>query len=213
MSKFQEFSCFTCLPLVSVHLQNRSQWHLDKHTFLSPLAKTSLLKVPRRSFNTDLQFTLLLLENCILPLISKTFSTHQCVWLVDASLGCLSSTVQNDVCAEFDTRRLFSNLSAEGGGGGSLCTHRNVHYSKTHTSNSRATGLWREMIFDFLMALTLFHTAHRVDTTNSQHALQRPVLLPTQYMSTPPRSLLHLKSLSTAPITSTETGIPLLARY
>ncbi len=37
------------------------------------------------------------------------------IFLIVPSLRCLSFSVQNDVCAVFDTRRLFSHSAAEGG--------------------------------------------------------------------------------------------------
>ena len=39
----------------------------------------------------------------------------KCGLLIVSSLECLSLAVQNDVCAEFDTRKLFSHVSAERG--------------------------------------------------------------------------------------------------
>ena len=48
-------------------------------------------------------------------ILIEVTSTQKCVLLTVPSAGCLSFTVQNDVCAEFDTGRLFSKSSAEGG--------------------------------------------------------------------------------------------------
>ena len=48
-------------------------------------------------------------------------STQKCVFLLVLTVGCLSFTVQNDVCAEFDTKRLLSHSSSEGGK--FLCAH------------------------------------------------------------------------------------------
>ena len=45
----------------------------------------------------------------------KSPSSLKCVFVFVPALGCLSFTVQNDVCAEFDTRSLFSYSSAESG--------------------------------------------------------------------------------------------------
>lgn len=45
----------------------------------------------------------------------KFISTEICVLLSRTSLECLTLILQDDVCAEFDTRRLFWQLSAEGG--------------------------------------------------------------------------------------------------
>ncbi len=59
------------------------------------------------------------LESLTAPL--KSSSTQKCVSLIVTSPGCLSFTVQNDACAEFDTRRLFSHSSAEAGK--FLCAH------------------------------------------------------------------------------------------
>ena len=54
----------------------------------------------------------------------KSPSTQKYVFLLLPTVGCLSFTVQNDVCAEFNTRRLFS--SAEGGN--FLCAQRKSEY-------------------------------------------------------------------------------------
>lgn len=40
--------------------------------------------------------------------------TQKCALLVVTSLGCLTVTVQNEVYAEFDARRLSSHLSSGG---------------------------------------------------------------------------------------------------
>ncbi len=47
--------------------------------------------------------------------VSSPLSIQEGVWLTVTSLGYLSFTLQNDVCVEFDTRRLFSLSSAEKG--------------------------------------------------------------------------------------------------
>ncbi len=47
-------------------------------------------------------------------------STQKSVFLLP-TVECWSFTVQNNVCAEFDTRRLFSHSSAESGK--FLCAH------------------------------------------------------------------------------------------
>lgn len=43
----------------------------------------------------------------------KSPTAQKCVLHIVTSCGCFSFTVQNDVCARFDTRRMFSHLSAE----------------------------------------------------------------------------------------------------
>ena len=45
----------------------------------------------------------------------KSSFSKKCVFLLVTSVRCLTFTVQNDVCPEFDTRRLFSYSSAESG--------------------------------------------------------------------------------------------------
>lgn len=42
-------------------------------------------------------------------------SSQKCVLLIDPSLGCLSCTVQSDVCARFDTLRLLLHSCAKEG--------------------------------------------------------------------------------------------------
>ncbi len=83
----------------------------------------------RKSYVVGLSCLCWLLTAVKLLLMLATFNTRKlnshatqkCVWLIVSSLGCLRFTLQNDACAEFDTRRLFSRSSAEGGK--FLCAH------------------------------------------------------------------------------------------
>ena len=57
--------------------------------------------------------------------------THKVVPLIFPSLRCLTFTVQNDVCAEFDTKRLFLDWCSEEGKVSSLSlTPRCVCYAR-----------------------------------------------------------------------------------
>ena len=54
-------------------------------------------------------------HHCLSTAARKSPSTRNCVFLLVPTVECLSITVQNDACAEFDTKRLFSHSSAESG--------------------------------------------------------------------------------------------------
>ncbi len=54
-------------------------------------------------------------------------------------LGCLTLTVQNEVCVEFDSRWLSSHSSAEGGK--FFCVHRKSHFKTSTYEHERV--MWK----------------------------------------------------------------------
>ncbi len=67
---------------------------------------------------------------------------------MDSSVWCLTFTAQNDVRAEFDTRKLFSLSSAEGGQ--SLCAHLKSDFKTGFWAGfCDITILWKSLVVQY----------------------------------------------------------------
>ncbi len=80
----------------------------------------------------------------------KSPSTQKCLLLIVSSLECLCFTVQNNICAGFNARRLFSHSSPEGGE--SLCAHFKFEFNTFTYSHVFVTSqlVWRTLVVQYV---------------------------------------------------------------
>ncbi len=93
----------------------------------------------------------------------KSRSNEKCVLLIATSLGCLTFTVQNDLCAEFDDRRLFSHLCVEEGKF-NTCTHERDFVTSQLVCDVET---WSFLHVEFFCGITVWNTYyHRYSKQN-----------------------------------------------